>query len=82
MRKIREVEIRAIVGHQLRLAREKAELTLREAEEISDSISAEELNKVELGLYSIRCCDIYKLLKAYSFPKDQVFFFCTFLALN
>lgn len=80
MRKVREAEIRAIVGHQLRLARKKAGLTLMEAEEISESISAEELNKVELGQHSIPCCDIYKLLKAYSFPKDQVFFFCTFLA--
>ncbi len=77
MDKERASEFNSKVGHALSQMRLEAGLSIDGVLAKTHNQQLRTLNEIEAGKKSIRCCDLYELLKIYSPSEDNLLFFCT-----
>lgn len=73
-----ETFINRAVGERLRENRIALGFTLNDVQQaLPAEFGMNTLKLVENGKTSLRCCSLYKLLKFYRLPEDDILFFCT-----
>lgn len=77
MDKERVSEFNSKVGHALSQMRLQAGLSIDSVLTKTQNQQLRTLNEIEAGKKSIRCCDLYELLKIYSPSEETILFFCT-----